>query len=714
MLRLAKRRSRKPYHLLSAAHRRRLEKLERAARNEYECLQQKNLNIANARTDSDSVDDSQILMECNQTKEDEIFVFSDASADDMQFAFNEIDDVLNSSDVAESILDYDNVVNIEPQNTIDNFQERLTEVFVRSNLSHTQINAVLQIVRTHPCLSTLPKDSRTLLNTPRSAHPILNIAGGEYLHLGFEIGILSIFQQTSPELIPLDTLMIDFSTDGATLDRQGKIQIWPIQIRIANILRSKPEIVGVWRGSSKPTNAQELFQYFVDEVQNVLNRGGIIFHNQLKPIELRCFIADSPARAFILSHKGHGSLFPCSKCWIRGNWLRRGVVVYRGIQHMPRTDEEYRQRIDGEHHTDSDSVLLTLGMGLVTQTVFDYMHTVCLGVVPKINSVFVDGKFNRNLKLSAISLEIMTSRLQQITHYCPAEFSRKPQLMKKYGGFKATENRQLLLYTAPVVYYGLINPAAYKHFLLLHSAIRILVSSSLSEDRLDFAHTAINIFVNRAEDIYGSEFLSYITHCLLHLVGDVKRFGSLNELSMFPYENNMMYFRNVCRKPHQHLQQIVNRRFEKLQVTSNIVNVTEDVVRSSRPWVSSVVFDAPLDSRQFQILDTGKFRISVKNQDNTVILQNSKICLVQSIILLREHYQLAVKEFCRVDDFYNVGLPSSSVGVFRCSLLSNEVIIIDLNEVQSKCFRMPYWHTEGHIDPIVDVWVVAVILHTRD
>ncbi|EZA55734.1 hypothetical protein X777_04153 [Ooceraea biroi] len=279
--------------------------------------------------------------------------------------------------------------------------------------------------------------------------------------------------------------MIDFSTDGATLDEQSKIQIWPIQIRIANIPRSKPEIVGVWQGASKPTNAQELFQYFVDEVRDVLNRGGIVFRNQLQLIKLRCFLADSPARAFVLGHRGHGSLFPCSKCWIRGNWLRRGVVAYRDIRHRPRTDKEHRQHIDGEHHTDSDSVLLT--------------------------------------------------------------------------NIEATENRQLLLYTAPVVYYGLVDPAAYKHFLLLHSAIRVLVSSSLSEDSLDFAHRALRMFVNRAEDIYGPEFLSYITHCLLHIVDDVRRFGSLDELSMFPYENNMTYYRKVCRKPHQHLQQIINR-----------------------------------------------------------------------------------------------------------------------------------------------------------
>ncbi|KMQ89517.1 breast and ovarian cancer susceptibility 1 [Lasius niger] len=127
MLRLANRRSRKPYHLLSAAHRRRLEKLKRAARNEYECLQQQNLNIADARADSDFVDEGQILAECSQTEEDEI-VSSDAPADDVQFAFNEIDEVLSSSDVVESISDNDDAVDIEPQNTIDNFQERFAEV----------------------------------------------------------------------------------------------------------------------------------------------------------------------------------------------------------------------------------------------------------------------------------------------------------------------------------------------------------------------------------------------------------------------------------------------------------------------------------------------------------------------------------------------------------------------------------------------------------
>ncbi|XP_011313340.1 uncharacterized protein [Fopius arisanus] len=196
-------------------------------------------------------------------------------------------------------------------------------------------------------------------------------------------------------MIP-DSFKIDFSTDGATLDAQQKIQMWPIQIRIANIPRCKPEIVGVWRGSSKPTNAHEFLDRFINDFLEVNNNGGIVHNDKLCPTELRCFIADAPARAFILAHLGHTGAHPCSKCWIKGDSIRRGVTAFRGVAHRPRTDQEYADRIDGEHHSDIDSPLLRLPMGLVTQVPFDYMHCVCLGITKKILSVLVKGILPKN------------------------------------------------------------------------------------------------------------------------------------------------------------------------------------------------------------------------------------------------------------------------------------------------------------------------------
>lgn len=66
------------------------------------------------------------------------------------------------------------------------------------------------------------------------------------------------------------------------------------------------------------------------------------------------------------------------------------------------------------------------------------------------------------------------------------------------------------------------------------------------------------------EDIYGSTFLSYNIHGILHLVEDVLRFGPLDSYSAFPYES-MVYFRKMCRKPHISLWQIAARRAEQEQ-----------------------------------------------------------------------------------------------------------------------------------------------------
>ncbi|KAL7290900.1 hypothetical protein TKK_0015630 [Trichogramma kaykai] len=94
--------------------------------------------------------------------------------------------------------------------------------------------------------------------------------------------------------------------------------------------------------------------------------------------------------------------------------------------------------------------------------------------------------------------------------------------------------------------------------------MRILVSSNSDETLLNYTEQFLKIYVNRSEDVFGLEYLSYVTHGLLHLVEDYKNFGPLNSFSAFPYENSMTYFRKACRKPHMHLQQIYRRRVKSL------------------------------------------------------------------------------------------------------------------------------------------------------
>ena len=173
----------------------------------------------------------------------------------------------------------------------------------------------MRALSSHYCFQNINISARAVLNTPRFPTSILEIAGGEYLHLGFQRGLISILQ-SPPSMIP-DILQIDFNTDGITFDKKSKISMWPIQIKVANIHKSPAEVVGVYKDKGKATNATDFMKYFVDEVLLTL-QDGIEFNGNSIPIVLRCFIADAPARAFVLGYLGHTSLVPCSRCWIRG------------------------------------------------------------------------------------------------------------------------------------------------------------------------------------------------------------------------------------------------------------------------------------------------------------------------------------------------------------------------------------------------------------
>lgn len=155
------------------------------------------------------------------------------------------------------------------------FQESFAIAFIQGNLTHTQGNIILNTLRSLPCLSYLPKSSRSLLNTSRKGPIISKVNSGEYIHIGFSKALIRILQRTPPNLIP-DIIQVNWSTDGAKLNKSGNLQIWPIQCSIANIANSKPEVVGIYKGPSKPQNINMFFATFIDDVLKVID-SGILF-----------------------------------------------------------------------------------------------------------------------------------------------------------------------------------------------------------------------------------------------------------------------------------------------------------------------------------------------------------------------------------------------------------------------------------------------------
>lgn len=160
----------------------------------------------------------------------------------------------------------------------------------------------------------------------------------------------------------------------------------------------------------------------------------------------------------------------------------------------------------------------------------------------------------------------------------------------------------------------------------MHVAITILVSNSLSRRYLSFAELALQKFVLRSPNLYGPTFNSYNVHGLLHLTDDVRRFGTLDSFSAFPYESNISIFRKYCRMPGLSLQQIVNRMTEiGIHGTGNHYNVDSSI------HVISLRNDD--NCHEYRKIQFNGISLSIETRDNCCILNDGSICIIFNIVM---------------------------------------------------------------------------------
>lgn len=139
--------------------------------------------------------------------------------------------------------------------------------------------------------------------------------------------------------------------------------------------------------------------------------------------------------------------------------------------------------------------------------------------------------------------------------------------MNEVGRWKASEFRQFLLYTGPVLLKDFLHAAVYQHFLLLFVGVFILSNKALLEEYAnDYANDALVLFVQHFGKLYGDMYLSYNVHNLVHLAQDVKVHGNLDSFSAFKFENFMQKLKRLVRKPESPCCQVVKRLAERESV----------------------------------------------------------------------------------------------------------------------------------------------------
>ena len=81
-------------------------------------------------------------------------------------------------------------------------------------------------------------------------------------------------------------------------------------------------------------------------------------------------------------------------------------------------------------------------------------------------------------RLSLRQRNDISERLVALNGKMPSDFSRQPRSLTELDRWKATEFRQFLLYTGPIVLQGIVSEEMYSHFLTLHVGFSIMLESN--------------------------------------------------------------------------------------------------------------------------------------------------------------------------------------------------------------------------------------------
>lgn len=499
--------------------------------------------------------------------------------------------------------------------------EKLINWSVKYNIKRSAVSSILNILKGHQCFQELPKDSRTLLKTPRTIF-LREISPGKYCHFGL-VNSLKYILQKSDRLI--DSISLQFNVDGLPISRSSSQQFWPIHAHVTELPNTYPFPVGIYFGKDEPKSSNEFLKQFVDELLEI-NEVKLNDQKTVK-VKIHSIVCDAPARAFLLNVQGHTGYFGCQKCTIEGDYISHRIT-YQELNCDLRTNTSFRLQTNEEHHLEHESELLRLPIDIVKQIPLDYQHLVCLGVVRKLIYLRLKGKVKR-YKLSATTTHLLSKRLIALKPFVSCEFVRKPRSLLHVNNWKATEYRTFLLYTGPVALKGILPDLYYNQFLVLHVAITILCSKSLHKKLIEYGSNLLKYFVEIFANLYGEENVSYNVHNLLHLTADSSKFGVLDDFSTFKFENYLGKIKLLLKSGNRPLEQVYNRLKE----------------------AELVISDNRVKQKGYPLFKD--FSLHTRTGDNSLLLNDNSVFMLQTITNDKEQLQLKGILLKEKTSFYN-------------------------------------------------------------
>jgi len=584
----------------------------------------------------------------------------------------------------------------------DGLAEDISNWAKQCNILQSHVGSLLSVLRKyHP---TLPKDPRTLLETPREVAVRELADGGGYYHFGITEVLQNMWTRGLLELLPSEhSIMLQLSIDGLQLFKSSSYQFWPILGSVVNAVNRHVFEIGLYGGCQKPSNVHEFLSDLVSDIKQLEN-DGILFDDRKYSVSVHSIVCDAPARSYVKCIKPHNSYHGCERCTEAGKWIA-GRVTFLSTDKPLRTDDSIKNETDEDHQV-GESPFVCLNVGLVTQFPLDVMHLVYLGVMRRLIMCWLRGLIETNCRLPGQSVRMISDRLLGVQRYMCCEFVRRPRALSEIDRWKATEFRTFLLYLGPIVLKGILSKQHYKHFMLLHVAMYCLTSSRLCSSHIDYAQMLLSKFVQEAPELYGPEFVVYNVHSLIHICDDARLYGHLNTVNAFVYESHLKQVKKCVQHANNPLKQAVKRILERqnVEVRAEKHSVKKDIIcqkqHSSGPVCSGVSC-----VKQFMKLVCSRCTITSSVNNNCVLLSNGEIGFVRNIVQSDDdEVFILCEQFGSVASFFDHPCKSEDLGYcLVATKLRPTLVAIKASAVASKCLCLPHSSDSFVIIPLCHI-----------
>lgn len=379
----------------------------------------------------------------------------------------------------------------------------------------------------------------------------------------------------------------------------------------------------------------------------------------------------------------------CLKCTVVGEWDRRGRhMSYPRIHCARRTDNSFRNKVDEDHHKE-DTPLIKLPIDLIQDIpIADPLHLLDLGIMRKCLYGWCYGNYNYRMKLSATDVKNMSVMLEECNKSRPKEIHRAIRGLKFLKHWKGTEYRTFLLYLGPVVLKDFLPMDVYEHFLMLSCAVTIL----MCEKYLKYISVADSLLTNYIQEyinIYGIDSISSNVHNLCHVIEDVNKFGSLPEMSSYPFESFLGHLKCYLRSGHKPLAQIAKRICELSKLESSPKATTQIF-----PWVKiddvAITNKAGSNTTYKKIYVNASTMLSSGQKDRWFMTKNCNVVALEYISKSNGKFYIHGRPLKRQDNLFNTPFNSSNLNIVVSDGESNLPQTYDLNDIKCKLFSIKY------------------------